>query len=305
MPLAAGQQAVGKLFWLQLTVARDVLEPFRGVACRRLQFQHFHASLRLVGCQRVRDVTIGSIDALRQADGILQCELGTGTNREMCGMRSISHQHDAVLYPFRIGNSIEVDELRAPQVAHIGQQCMPVEPRCEQEFAEGNRLRYFHSVQAGSTPGCLACLDDEGGGVGVEAIGVRLEPPPLGFDEDEGEGIEQLVGAEPGEAVGARLDGRQEVIGVACADGAVDAIRRDDQVGVGEFGDILDLALEDQFNAQTGRALLQDVEQALAFDAAEAMAAGSDDPALEMDIDVVPMDEIVADVAVRSPGRRP
>ncbi len=130
---------------------------------------------------------------------------------------------------------------------------------------------------------------------GVEAIGVGLEPTPLGFDKDKGEGVELLVRAEPGKPVGTHVDGGLEVIGVAAADRTVYAVGCHDQVGIGEFSDVVHLALEDQFHAQLRRAVLQDVEQAFALDAAEAMAAGTNDAALEMDVDIVPVDETVAD----------
>ena len=82
---------------------------------------------------------------------------------------------------------------------------------------------------------------------------------------------------------------------VAVADAAVDAVGGDDQVGIGEVATIVHLALEHQLDAQCLGAMLQDVEQVLALDAAEAVAAGGDDAALEMDVDVVPMREAVED----------
>ena len=93
----------------------------------------------------------------------------------------------------------------------------------------------------------------------------------------------------------AHLDRRLEVIGVARADRAVDAVGGDDQVGIGEFGDVMHLAAEDQLHAKIGGAFLQDVEQVLALDAAEAVPARADHAALEVDVDVVPMREAVAD----------
>ena len=60
------------------------------------------------------------------------------------------------------------------------------------------------------------------------------------------------------------------------ADAAVDAVAGDDQVGIGEVGEVGDLALEFQFHAEALGAFLQDVEQLLALDAAEAVAAGGD-----------------------------
>ncbi len=293
--LAAGQQAVGELLRFKIGVARNVLEPFGGIARGRLQFQHIDASGRFVGGECGRDVPVGPVDGLREPDRVLQRELGAGTDGKMRGVRGIAHQHDPVLHPGRVGDAVEIDELRAAQVTHVGQQRIAVEPRSEQALAEGDRLRHVHLIETRGPPGRLARFDDECRGIVAEAIGVGLEPAPLGLDKDEGEGIEQLVRAEPGESVRARFDGRSEMLRIACADRAVDAIGCDDQVGVGEFGDVLHLALEDQFHAEFDRAFVEDAEQAPALDAAEAMAAGADDAALEMDVDVIPMDEAVAD----------
>ena len=117
----------------------------------------------------------------------------------------------------------------------------------------------------------------------------------LGLLEDEGERLERLVGAEPDVLVPAQLDARLEGGGVLAPEPAVDAVRGDDQVGVGVGVEILDLALELQLDAERARPLLEDVEQALARDAGEAVAAGADDVPLEVDVDVVPVLEAVLD----------
>ena len=83
--------------------------------------------------------------------------------------------------------------------------------------------------------------------------------------------------------------------GVAAADPAVDAIRGDDQIGVPVDREILDVALELQPDAEPAGALLEDLEQALAGDAGEAMAAGTHHMPLEVDVDVVPVLEAVLD----------
>ena len=124
---------------------------------------------------------------------------------------------------------------------------------------------------------------------------MRLEPAEFRLHEDEGKGFEHAMRAEPDEAVLRHLHRRLELRRVAVAELAVDAIGADDQVGVGEVRDVIDLALEHQFHAQCFGAVLQDVEQMLALDAAKTVAAGSDDAALEVDIDVVPMREAVED----------
>ena len=59
----------------------------------------------------------------------------------------------------------------------------------------------------------------------------------------------------------------------------------------------VDVVLERELDAERLAARLQDVEQALAADAAEAVAAARDRASLEMDVDVVPVVERVGDVA--------
>jgi len=78
----------------------------------------------------------------------------------------------------------------------------------------------------------LGRFDDEGGGVRVELVGVRLEPAMLGLFEREGESVELLLGAQPHEAALAQIDVGLVNAGVAGADAAVEAVAGDDQVGV-------------------------------------------------------------------------
>src|SRR4051794_39954837 len=51
---------------------------------------------------------------------------------------------------------------------------------------------------------------------------------------------------------------------------------------------VVDVRFEDEFHAERFTAMLEDVQQALAADAAETVTAGRDGASLEMDIDVVP-----------------
>ena len=70
----------------------------------------------------------------------------------------------------------------------------------EQPLAEGDRLLLLHRSRPAACHTVFRRLDDEGRGVVVEAVGVRLEPAVLGLLEGEGERVEQLVRAEPDEA---------------------------------------------------------------------------------------------------------
>ncbi len=80
---------------------------------------------------------------------------------------------------------------------------------------------------------------------------------------------------------------------------AVDAVGGDDEIRIGVGRVIRDLVLETLVDAELRRPLLQDVQQALAADAAEAVPAGPDGRAAVMDVDVVPMVEAGRDRLVR------
>ena len=79
---------------------------------------------------------------------------------------------------------------------------------------------------------------------------------------------------------------------------AVDAVRRDDEVGVGELRLVRDFVLEDLVHAELAGPLLQEIQQALARDAAEAVAAADEALAGEVDVDVVPVVEAAQDRGV-------
>ena len=166
----------------------------------------------------------------------------------------------------------------------------------EQLLAEGDRGFLVHRVEAGLAPDRLGRLDDEGRMRGVEAIGVRLEPAVLGFLEGEGEGVEQLRRAEPDEAAQAQVDVGLIRRGELAADAAVEAVAGDDQVGIGIGFGAFHVGVEDQLHADLFAAPLQDVEQALAADAAKAVSARGDLRAADVDLDVVPVREAVEDL---------
>ena len=107
-----------------------------------------------------------------------------------------------------------------------------VEVLREQPLAESDALFLRHLFQPGGAPHRFGRFDDEGRGVRVEAVGVRLEPAPFGVLDRERERVEQLVRAEPDEAALAQVDVGLVGGGVLVADAAVQAVGGDDQVGV-------------------------------------------------------------------------
>src|SRR3546814_6082920 len=83
---------------------------------------------------------------------------------------------------------------------------------------------------------------------------------------------------------------------VAGADAAVGAVGGDDEVvalPIVEVG--ARLMLEMEIDAEFARPLLQDIEQALAADADEAVARRADAIAVDVDVDIVPMGELALD----------
>ncbi len=307
--LRAGQQGIGKLFRFQVFIAGDVLEPFGGVARRILDLQDFHPAHRFISLQTGAQ-TAFLFEHARQFDGVLQRQLGAGADGEVRRVGRIAHEHHrhlgtglavrtGPLHPLVADHAREADpDGRAAQVGGIGDELLAIEPRGEQFFAEGHTVFLRHLVDAGGLPGGIGGLDDEGGQAILETIGMRLEPAVFGRHEDEGEGIEDLARAQPDEAAIALVDVGTEGIGIAGAHGAVDAVAGDEQVGLVLARDllvILHLGFKDQFHTEFFAACLQDVEQALAADADETVAAAADDAALEMHVDVIPAAELAGD----------
>src|SRR5690606_28196414 len=216
--------------------------------------------------------------------------------REMRRLGGVAYEHDIAHDPGGVGNPRE-DEPDGGYVQMAGVRHLPVtvELTGEQLFAKADGLVLFHPVEAGPRPRIAGGLDDEGRGVGVEPVGMGLEPAPRRLLEDEGEGVEQLVGAEPDEPVAANVDVGPEMIGVGGTDAAVDAVADDDQVSIAELLEPRHLGLEPEVDPQSRRTPLQDVQEPLARDAGEAVAAGADDPVPEMNVDIVPVGERLVD----------
>ena len=139
----------------------------------------------------------------------------------------------------------------------------------------------------------------------VESIAVRLEDAVLVLDEEEREGIERQRGAEPDEAGRAARRDRARMRRRSCAaNRAVDAVGRDDQVGVAESECVESttsrtLGAESEIDAQLAARGAGESEQLAARDAAEAVAARRDATTVDEDVDVVPVREIVGDRAER------
>ena len=301
--LRAREEAVGELLGLEARVALDPFEPLGGIARGVLDLEHLDRSHGFVTPQHAGNIVRAvARKGCGELDRVLERELGARAHREvrrMSGVPHEDHRHLAcVVNPCPACHARKADPLRrAAQMARVGHELVSVEIFREQALAKGEGLLLLHPVESGCAPGLLGRLDDEGRGVRVELVGVRLEPAVRGLLEGEGEGVEALVRAEPDEAALAQLDLGLEGGGMTRADGAVETIGGDDELRVDPI-DFLHVGLEHELHAERLAARLQDVEETPAADAAETVAAGSDGAALEVDVDVVPVMERLDDAGM-------
>src|SRR5205814_10151151 len=145
--------------------------------------------------------------------------------------------------------------------------------------------RFAGRFQPGAPPGILRTLDDEGAGAGVEGVRMHLEEPVVVAAEDEGEGIERQIAAEP--HVLRRMDGdlRLEELGMCPPDQTVDPVGTDDQIGACEFIDVSHFSLEINPDPERLAAPLQDIQYHLARNTSEDMAARADLRVAVVDVD--------------------
>ncbi len=234
----------------------------------------------------------------------------------MGGVRGIADEDDrnapaiqvVPMHPFPADDARKPDpDRRTAQVGGVAHQRVAAQVLRKEALAERDAFLLRHGFEAGGAPGLLRRLDDERRGFAVVLVGVRLEPAVRRVREGERERGKALLRAQPDEAAAAHVDVGRERFGIARADAAVESVPGDHDVGTerARRSDVVgNVLLEGQFDAQRLAPRLQDVQQALAADAAEPVAAAGDRASLEMDVDVVPVVEGVGDVARRLADRR-
>ena len=294
--LGARHQAEHERLGREARVAVHVLEPLEARLGGLLDLEHVDAARVLVGGQGRRDA-LGPVllQGVHEGDGALHGELGARADREVRGVDRVAQQDHVAVVPALAAHRGE----GAPHGA-VGQERVPVEELGEQLLHARRGLLLGAVLEAGAAPGVLVALDDPGGELllpALERVGVHREHAVLGLLEDEGEGVERLGRAEPGELRAAPVEAGLEVVGEAPADRAVDAVGGDDEVGLGQVLGI-DLGLEGQLDPDLLAAALQDLEQEPARHAAEAVPGGADPAALVPGVDVRPVREGLADRGV-------
>jgi 4-hydroxybenzoyl-CoA thioesterase len=128
---------------------------------------------------------------------------------------------------------------------------------------------------------------------------MNLKPTMLGSFKRKSERRKFLLGSEPDEAAFTHIHIRIEDTGMAVSQLAIDAVGRNDQIGVAISVLGLDLELKGLLNAKLGGALLQNVQQLLAADAAKSMTTGTHHRAAKMHVDIVPVIKTGGDGVMR------
>src|SRR5580692_464350 len=214
-------------------------------------------------------------------------------------MSGVANEDELVVVPALADYPRKVQPRRATQVRGVALQSMPVQVAAKELLAERHRLRGVELIEAVRQPGFLAGLDADGREGLAELVGVDLKPAVRRPLEGEGKGRERLCGAQPDKAAFTLVDVGLKDVRVLVAGAAVQAIGGDDQVRVGELALVLDFVPETLVHAQLMGALLQDLQQFLTADAAEAMATADELAATEMNGNIVPVMEVRQDRAVR------
>ena len=239
-----------------------------------------------------------------QFNGIFKRQLGARANREVRGVSGIAHQHirhfttiggSVPMHPLIANDPRKLDPMgRASQVLGIGHEGMTLQIGGKQLFAKGNRFFLRHVLKASCLPNRLWCFHNEGGGVAIKLISMRLKPAVLGFFNGKGEGIKQFARAQPNKAAITFVNVGLVGTGKARAHSGVNAITSNDQIGLVHGGYVcigIDFLLEQQLNAQLFTTLLQNVQQTLSTNATKAMTTRTHGLPFEMHRDVIPMVE--------------
>ena len=199
--LGAGHDAERELHGIEIPEAVDMLEPDQRHVGGVLGLLDLLAPAVLVGLQR-------GIDRRRlrhgvgQRDRVFHRELGAGADREMRGRLGVAEQHHVVLDPALAADHREIAPHRA-----VDQQRMAVEEPAENLAPSDRRIAARSGLRARRAAKVSASVSKiQVERPGFILIGVRDERPPLGLLEDEGEGVERLGRAHPGELVGAQVD---------------------------------------------------------------------------------------------------
>ena len=291
-PERSRQQREGELHRVQRHVPLGVFEPLQRRLCGALQAFDLRPAPRLVRTQGRTHIRVVH-EAIAQGDGIFHRHPRSGPDGEVRRVRRVAEQDDPVAPP-----RFDAHRRELPPDAAVRHQLMAVELLGEQSFEKVGRLLLRRAVHARGLPRRLAALDDERRVFRTVLVRVHAPEAMTVVLEVKREGGERLRRSEPDEPVRPHIDRRPDPIAEQAARGAVEAVRRDGEIGVANLGEARDLAFEQQVDARRARLFLQHAQQRVAAHAAEAVAGRRDALAAIVHLDVVPVHEVPRDAAV-------
>src|SRR5690349_1117808 len=162
------------------------------------------------------------------------------------------------------------DGRKVPPDGAVREEPVTLEFRREEALAESQRLRLVGALHPRRAPRLVPRLHDEGRHPRLVLIGVDAPETMLVVLEVEREGRKGLRGAEPNEPVRPEIDARLEVVAMALAEGRVDAVGDEDEVGAAERRVVADLDAVAEVDADVATAVGEDGEQGLSGEAREA-----------------------------------
>src|SRR5438046_2060488 len=142
-------------------------------------------------------------------------------------VRRVAEQDEVPVAPRLVPDG---DKVNPP--GGVRPQGMTTELSGEELLTVRQALSLISLIEAGPSPGGLVAFDNECAGLTIEGVSVDLEQSVLVLTEDEGEGVEHFIGAEPDISRLAHVPARLEDLGLGLADHTVDPIGGDGEVTI-------------------------------------------------------------------------
>src|SRR6266404_696315 len=208
-------------------------------------------------------------------------------------MGGIADKNDVFVMPFLAQHASKLEPYRRTlQMLGVRSQSVAVQALGKELFAQRDRFRFVHLVDAGLDPVFFRRFHNERGPVIVEAICVEVKPTPLCGFEIKGESVQLLFRAKPDEAIVAYLNVRLKYALVFLACHRRSAVGCDHKIVVGGVHVwIGDFFLKHQPHAEAGGTLLEYLKKFHSGNAAKSMSARRQLAIFEINVNVVPVAE--------------
>ena len=251
----------------------------------------------IVGLEGRLDRLLGMFqNGVGQGDAAFHRQLGAGADGKMRRGLGVAENDNVFVIPLLAEDARELAPVGAVQQQLVTLQLVGVDLR--QLVARAFLVEFFETV---TLPAGLIHLEHPGRGIGLILVGMRTDDAVLGHAEEIVEFVHRTGRAHPAESVGLVRDRWLEMLGKVIADGGVDAVGRENDIGIGKL--LLNLRRIDagrkvHRDVEFAAALLQNLQQGEARRAAKTIAGAADFLALEVDGDVIPVGEMISDLFV-------